>query len=144
MLFSKGMRLLVADEARALLLENTGSVEAPQLRVLGERKAAPSAQFSDRPGREQAGAGGHGTAFEQGDPERVAQQRFAREIASWFGAHSDGARLVVAAPPRMLAALREAMPEPLARRVVAEIDKTLTGLPLPEVAKVLAMALDPV
>lgn len=144
MLFSKGMRLLVADEARALLLENTGSVTAPRLRVLGERRADPAISFSDRPGREPAAAGGHGTAFEQGDPERVALQRFARQITSWFGAHADRARLVVAAPPRVLAALREAMPEPLAARVVAEIDKALTSRPLPEVAKVLVTALDPV
>lgn len=143
MLFTRGMRILVADEARALLLENTGTAEAPEFRVLGERKAEGVAGYADRPGRETS-ATGHGTAFTQGDPAREGQLRFARMLVGFLGAHGGPGKLIVVAPPRMLAALRTEMPPALAARVVAEIDKTLTGHPLPEVAKVLSAALDPV
>jgi len=144
MLLSKGMRVLVADETRAFLLEAEGTADAPMLRAVGECRAAPEADFSDKPGREGDRATGHGTAFEQGDPERVGQERFARDLVGFLGTHAGEARLVVVAPPRMLAALRAVLPEALTGRIVAQIDKTLTGHPLPEVAQVLAAALDPV
>ena len=47
-------------------------------------------------------------------------------------------------PLESIAILRAVLPEALAAGVVAELDKTLTGQPLPEVAQVLAAALDPV
>ncbi|MPL74875.1 protein required for attachment to host cells [Rhodobacter sp. 140A] len=144
MLLSKGMRVLVADETRAFLLETEGTADAPMLRVLGECRAAPEVEFSDKPGREGDRATGHGTAFEQGDPERVGQERFARDLVAFLGTHAGEARLVLVAPPRMLAALRAVLPEALCDRIVAQLDKTLTGHPLPEVAQVLAAALDPV
>lgn len=143
MLLSKGMRVLISDETRALLLETAGDTKAPELRLVAECRAAPEVEFADKPGREGDRATGHGTAFEQGDPERVGQERFARDLVAFLGAHA-GERLVLVAPPRMLAALRAVLPEALAARVVAELDKTLTGHPLPEVAQVLAAALDPV
>lgn len=143
MLLSKGMRVLVSDETRALLLETAGDTKAPELRLVAECRAAPEVEFADKPGREGDRATGHGTAFEQGDPERVGQERFARDLVAFLGTHA-GERLVLVAPPRMLAALRAVLPEALAARVVAQIDKTLTGHPLPEVAQVLAAALDPV
>ncbi|MFC5738447.1 host attachment protein [Sinirhodobacter huangdaonensis] len=144
MLLSKGMRVLVSDETRALLLENAGDTKTPELRLVAECRAAPEVEFADKPGREGDRATGHGTAFEQGDPERVGQERFARDLVAFLGTHAGAARLVLVAPPRMLAALRAVLPEALAAGVVAELDKTLTGQPLPEVAQVLAAALDPV
>jgi protein required for attachment to host cells len=144
MLFSKGVRFLIADEARAFLVENVGNPSAPELKVLGSRTAEPAVDFAAPPGREGDRGTGHGTAFVQGDPERVAQVRFARVLVGFLGAHAGDAKLVLVAPPQMLAALRAEMPAALAERIVAEIDKTLTGHPLPDLARVLVAALDPV
>jgi len=144
MLLSKGVKLLVADDERAMLLENDGTPDKPELRLLGARKAEPATEFSDRPGLANDRATGHGTTYDQGAPEEIARQRFAQALVGFAGAHVNGSRLVIAAPPRMLAALRAAMPDALSSSVVAEIDKTLTGHPLPELVKVLSAALDPV
>ncbi|MDD8022749.1 MAG: host attachment protein [Paracoccaceae bacterium] len=144
MLFSKAVRFLIADEARAFLVENVGTPNAPELKVLGSRTAESAVAYASPPGREGGGVTGHGTAFTQGDPERVAQVQFARVLVGFLGAHGGTGSLVLVAPPQMLAALRAEIPAALSARVVAELDKTLTGHPLPEMARVLAAALDPV
>lgn len=141
MLLTKGMKLLIADDARALMFAVEGREE---LRLLDKRNAEPGAEYSDQPGLVGDGATGHGTAFEKGNPERLARARFAQEVADMSGALLGDARLIVAAPPPMLAALRAALPKPVVAQIIAEVDKTLTGHPVPDLVKVLAAALDPV
>jgi len=104
MLLSKGVKLLVADDERAMLLENDGTPDKPALRLLGARKAEPAIEFSDRPGVANDRGTGHSTTYDQGAPEEIARQRFAQALVGFAGAHINGSRLVIAAPPRMLAA----------------------------------------
>ena len=50
---------------------------------------------------------------------------------------SDAKALVVVAPPRMLAELRQAFHADVKERIVAEIDKDLTNFPVSEIEKYL-------
>jgi protein required for attachment to host cells len=46
-------------------------------------------------------------------------------------------KLVVVAPPRVLAVLRESFHPEVRNRILAEIDKTLTQHPVPEIERIL-------
>ncbi|MCC6982095.1 MAG: host attachment protein, partial [Bauldia sp.] len=45
--------------------------------------------------------------------------------------------LVVVAPPRILGVLREAFHPEVRNRILAEVDKTLTQHPVPEIERIL-------
>ncbi|GGH46852.1 host attachment protein [Frigidibacter albus] len=145
MLFlTTGTWVVVADGAKALLLENTGTAEAPQLRVAG--KAAidnppTREQGTDQPGRRDGPGGAPGSAMEQTDFHRLGEEAFARDLVADLEtrlAAGEMKRLVLAAPPQMLGSLRAAMGPALAGAVIAELPKTLTGHPTPEIAKIVA------
>lgn len=137
--------IVVADGAKFLLLRNAGDRDFINLEVVAHESDATAparALSSDRAGRRYDAtrpATGGGvrpsgrSAMEETDWHRVAEDRFAEEIAArlrrWA---SDGRfqRLVVVAAPRTLGALRKSYGDDLARRVTAEIDKDLTNLPL--------------
>jgi len=148
MLFlTTGTWVVVADGAKALLLENTGTAEAPQLRVV-EKMAIDNPptreQGTDQPGRMDGPGGAPGSAMEGTDFHRLAEEDFARDLAADLEARiGAGAmkRLVLAAPPQMLGSLRAAMGPALAGAVVAELPKTLTGHPTPEIARIVAAEL---
>lgn len=145
MLFLKtGTWVVVADGAKALLLENAGTAETPELRLVD--KAAidnppTREQGTDQPGRIDAPGGGPRSAMEQTDFHRLAEQDFARHLAADLEARravGEIGRLVLVAPPQMLGSLRAAMAQGLAGAVIAELPKTLTGHPLPEIARIVA------
>lgn len=148
MLFlTTGTWVVVADGAKALLLENTGTAEAPQLRVV-EKMAIDNPptreQGTDQPGRMDGPGGAPRSAMEQTDFHRLAEEGFARDLAAGLGARLEAGemkRLVLAAPPQMLGSLRAAMGPALAGAVVAELPKTLTGHPTPEIARIVAAEL---
>lgn len=145
MLFlTTGTWVVVADGAKALLLENTGTAEAPQLRVV--KKTAidnppTREQGTDQPGRMDGPGGAPRSAMEQTDFHRLAEEGFARDLAGDLEARLEAGemkRLVLAAPPQMLGSLRAAMGPALAGAVIAELPKTLTGHPTAEIAKIVA------
>lgn len=145
MLFlTTGTWVVVADGAKALLLENTGTTEAPQLRLVAKASIdnpPTREQGTDQPGRMDGPAGAPGSAMEQTDFHRLAEEGFARDLAADLEARlaaGEMKRLVLAAPPQMLGSLRAAMGAGLASAVVAELPKTLTGQPTPEIAKIVA------
>ncbi|MCF3974675.1 baeRF12 domain-containing protein [Paracoccus salsus] len=148
--------IVVADGEKFLLLRNEGDAQHPILRAMAkEEDPNPPARelASDRPGRMpdqggtrgQAGGGiAHGggprSAMEETDRHRVAEHRFAEELAEqlveWAG-KGRFKRLIVVADPRTLGVLRDAYGDKLEPVLVAEIDKDLTNLTLPDMAKLL-------
>lgn len=145
MLFlTTGTWVVAADGAKALMLENTGTAEAPQLRVVsktGIDNPPTREQGTDQPGRMDGPAGAPRSAMEPTDFHRLAEQDFARDLAADLEARraaGDLSRLVLVAPPQMLGSLRAAMARGLADAVIAELPKTLTGHPTPEIAKIVA------
>ncbi len=148
--------VIVADGEKYLLLRNEGDAEHPILRAISseEAKNPPARELaSDRSGR-MPDQGGHPgnvggaitnvrgpkSAMEETDWHRVAEHRFAEELAErlvdWAG-KGRFARLVVVADPRTLGVLRQEYGDKLQSALVAEVSKDLTNLTLPEMAKVL-------
>ena len=135
----KGAYALIADGARALLVENIGTALAPKLAVIRreEQENPPSgAQGTDKPGRMPDPGQGQRSAVENTDWHQLAEDRFAAGIAEMLGKLAQkGAfrEIILVAPPKTLAELREKMPGAVRDRVVAEINKDLTGMPLDKI-----------
>ena len=135
--------VLIGDGRKALVLRNEGHGLQPCLRVQQVFEAPPNPatheQGTDRPPRVRTGD--RRSAIEQADWHEMAEQRFTGEVAAALGRTLDpDAALVIVAPPHTLAALRSALPEPLKRAVIAEIDKALTKHPVSEIQRLLCNA----
>ena len=64
-------------------------------------------------------------------PARRRAFKFAHEIAAWLDKALEKEafdRIILVAPPQMLTDLREAMGRSISSRLLAEINKNLTGL----------------
>ena len=55
---------------------------------------------------------------------------------------ADDSQMVIAAPPQVLGAIRDRMPDALRGRVLAELDKTLTKHSMAGIAEIVAAALE--
>lgn len=83
-------------------------------------------------------AGGRRSGIDQTDMHERAEANFAKDLASALEEmcrKSPAGAIVIVAPPRTLAILRSALPAPLHRLVVAEVDKDLTKFPVHEIER---------
>jgi protein required for attachment to host cells len=135
--------VLVADGKKYLLLRNTGDLNRPELTFEGggdKENPATSAQGSDQPGRAFATSGTARSAMDQTDWHQIEEDRFAARIAEMLGRLAeagDFGELVVVAPPKCLASLRESFEKPVTSRIIAEVDKDLTKHPVAEITEIL-------
>lgn len=142
--------IVVADAASALIFEKPPKQshldEAPKLTVV-PNDADADLEFRDQPGRtfDRIGSGRHGK--EPGtNPARHQIERHAKEIVHRLESGRNRQafdELVLVAPPQLLGDLRKCLSEPLKKLVVAEIDKDLTHLPIPEIDSHLGAVLRP-
>jgi protein required for attachment to host cells len=89
-------------------------------------------QGTDRPGQ----TADQRDAIEQTDWHDVAERKFAGEIANMLNAvcvSGDAKAIVVAAPPRTQAELRNRFSDAVKRRILAEVNKDLTKHPIYEI-----------
>jgi protein required for attachment to host cells len=124
---------LVADGARARIVETTGSNKEVRMVDLGqlEAESRPSRELgSDRPGRVSESVGQQRHAIEpRKDPHRGLETLFAHQLVDILDerlASKSFDRLVLVAPPVMLGDLRKALSEALRAVVAAEVAKDLT------------------
>ena len=139
--------ILVADAARAQVLRiprRPLDLQCEPLQVVFEHSVdhLPLREImADAPGRSFASVGDRRSAMEyRSDPVREETATFAASLLSELATrHAEGEfdELVICAPPRMLGALREAMPARLAGAVSGEIGKDLTRLPELDLRRVL-------
>lgn len=135
--------VFVCDGGRALVLENIGDHEFPNLRL----KAGHTVEGirngdidSAAPGRVHQSVGGSRSALETTDHHDAAERDFlvARvkelEEAARSGAY---ATLRIVAPPRALGVMRPAYGPNLQQRLVEEIEKDLAHRPIYEIEKAL-------
>jgi protein required for attachment to host cells len=132
--------VLVGDSRKALFLKNKGDELYPNLqveRVLNAPDNPPSQQQgTDKPGR--AFGLDQRSAVEQTDWHAMAEQKFAAEVAEAVNSIcADGSvkHIVVAAPPKTLAELRNRFSEPVKQRILAEFNKDLTKIPVYEIER---------
>jgi protein required for attachment to host cells len=134
--------VLVGDGQKALFLRNAGDSTLPNLtteRVLADVNAPTREQGTDRPGRVFKRAGTNlRSSVDTTDWHELEKERFAKHVAS---ALEDLVRtekvkaIIIAAPARTLAELRNALHADVKRRILAEIVKDLTKLPIGEIEK---------
>jgi protein required for attachment to host cells len=138
--------VLVGDGRRALVFQNEGSPDKPKLVVqkVFEAPANPATaeQGTERPGRVVSSAdGSRRSTVEPTDWHEIAEARFARDVAAVLTEAARAGRfdrLAVVAPPKTLAELREAFDEPVKKKIIGEVDKTLTKHPVAEIERLLA------
>ncbi|HKN28384.1 MAG TPA: host attachment protein [Roseiarcus sp.] len=110
------------------------------------RISSPSDQGSDKPGRGFASA--HATrrsAMEPTDWHDIEEHRFAERVSEALErlVRARGApALVVAAPPRTLADLREALHPDVKARIVLQIDRDFTNQPVWEIERHVVASLE--
>jgi protein required for attachment to host cells len=133
--------VFVGDGRKALFLRNDGDDKFLHLkteRVFVDHNPPTREQGTDQPGRAFAGIDGRRGAMEQADWHELEERHFAREVAAALVKVVRERKikaLVVAAPPRTLSELRQAFHADVKSRIIAEIDKDLTKLPVYEIEK---------
>jgi len=137
--------VFVGDGRKALFLRNHGDAKFPNLRtekVFEEENPSTHEQGSDRPGRlGEAALAGRRSAVEPTDWHDIEEHRFARKVTAFMEQMVRATKakaLIVVAPPKTLAELRNAFHPDLKACIIAEISKDLTKHPLDEIEKHLA------
>lgn len=137
----EGVWVVVCDGRKALILENIGDADYPDLRMRDVDKqddASTSDLGVDRPGRVHQSVGSHRSAMQETDWHHQAEEAFLADLlrrldtALLSKAVKD---LVIVAPPRALGALRKAYSDHVRGALVAEIDKDLTTMPVDQIEK---------
>lgn len=135
MRIEEGTWVLVLDGEKALILENAGDAAAPSLRQVAKDLNADPGSPGDSSDGDRAAEQRHATHHAEAEPD------FLRETAR--GLYRDAhrgrfRRLVLVAGPEALGRLRRHLHAEVEARVVAEVHKTLTRHPLPEIERILA------
>jgi protein required for attachment to host cells len=121
----------IADEAGFRLLRGKGPEIEEMLKASAEAFEDVNHEFSKGGGHNRAGAGhtsfGHGSK----SSAEIERPRLAKHViraleAEWAKGTAD--RIVLAAGPKMLGALRDAMPGQLAGHVAVELAKDLSDV----------------
>jgi protein required for attachment to host cells len=150
--------VMVADGRKMLFFRNEGDGAYPHL-VVEHARAHPnpkdSDQKTDAAGRSSSVWGGSTGGGEGGqfaanrgsmtevDFHQQEEDRFAAETAAFLKERAmahEFESLVVVAPPKTLGELRKHYHKEVADRLVGELDKDLTGLPVPEIEAAISAA----
>jgi len=140
---SNGTWILIADGEKALFFVNEGDREYPVLKLHHEEaqdNPPDREQSANKPGRQHQSVGSARSAYEDTDWHQLAKERFANRLAEILYKHAHNAdfrHIVLVAAPQVLAELRGQLHKEVTDRVVAEIPKTLTNHPLPEIERLL-------
>jgi protein required for attachment to host cells len=135
--------VFVGDGRKALFLLNEGTALKPRLevqRVFEDENPPTHEQGSDRPGRALSGIAPSRSAMEQTDWHDIEKHRFARAVACALNSllqQSRAEHVVIVAPPRTLADLRQSFSPAVEKLIVAEIAKDLTGLTVSDISQYL-------
>lgn len=133
--------VIVGDGRKALFLRNEGKEATLHLKteqVFENDNPSTREQGSGPPGRSFQSFGSSRSSVEQTDWHEIGEHRFARAVADALevlARDRDIPGFVIVAPPRTLADLRHAFSADIKQRIIAEIDKDLTGHPIKDIEK---------
>jgi protein required for attachment to host cells len=137
--------IIICDGRKALFVHNTGTPAKPSFRVAETFRApynpASHDQGDDRPSRTVQSVGARRSAIEMTDLHDQEERAFlggAARIFSDFVLRQRARALILVAPPRALAVLRDQLGVPARDLVVAEIAKDLTRHPMADIERILA------
>ena len=137
----KGAWVLITDGEKALILQNDGDAQHPDLSVRRKesRENPPDRQQSmDRPGRRRDDGPSQRSAMQETDWHELQKHRFAADIAELlYDRVHRGFRggIVLVADPRTLGEMRGQLHQEVAEQVIAEIPKDLTGQPVDQITR---------
>ncbi|QIQ85699.1 host attachment protein [Erythrobacter sp.] len=131
--------VLVTDGARMVLMRNAGDALAPRLEVIEHREVflVPNRDlFSDRPGTTFSSHGDGRSRYEAGDPHAAEEEEFLVAAIAALAEFADERTpaIVIAADPVSLGRLRGIYPPFVRKRLMAEIDRDYTAMPVAEIA----------
>lgn len=132
--------VFVGDGRKALFLRNEGDEKFPNLKaeqVFQDENPPSHDQGTERPGHLGKGTGRR-SAVAPTDWHELEEHHFARKVAAALEqvVRADKVKaLVVVAPPKTLADLRNAFHADVKARIIAEIHKDLTKEPVWEIEK---------
>ena len=135
--------IFVGDGRKALFLRNDGDEKYANFvteRVLVDQENPPTReQGTDKPGRGFARANTtRHSAMEPTDWHEIEEHRFAQRVSSALEQlvrERHAPALVIVAPPRTLADLRSALAPGVRGKVILEINKDLTKIPVWEIER---------
>lgn len=133
--------VFVGDGRKALFLRNAGDDKFPNLkteRVIVDTNPATHEQGTDAPGRTFASAAPSRSSYQETDWHELEEKGFARDVAALLAKIVRERKikaLIVVAPPKTLAELRNNLHPDVKGRIVAEVDKDFTNLPVYEIEK---------
>lgn len=146
MKIANGTWILVGDGRRAMVLRNDGLAEMPNLHCISNKEQSNPANRdigSDAPGRAFASVGAMRSSMAETDWHDQEERRFAARLAADLNAAAHDGRyrdLIVVAPPRILAELREDLSVEARACLRAEIDKDLTRHTIADIETILLAA----
>ena len=135
--------VLISDGEKMLYFRNQGDGEFPHLVVVEESEDESLANRDlrrDMPGRSFASVGPGRSAYKEADSRQIGEDRFARETAEMLNRralNNEFEALIVVAPPTTLGELRKHYHKELERRLVGEVPKNLTNMPVNEIEQAL-------
>lgn len=136
-------RLLVCDGAKALFLCNEGHPLRPQLTVERELRgetARTGDLASDRPGRMSTPAGPK-SAMEPTDLQALEEEAFVKNAVAAFEQHCREHKVkqvIIAAPAKSLAVIRQIASKDLLERCVAQVSKDYVSHPVSDLVRLLS------
>ncbi|CUH39049.1 Protein required for attachment to host cells [Jannaschia seosinensis] len=139
--------VVVTDSEKALFLVNRTDGDDPNLEVIRKDEEAnppDREQSANVPGTTQESAAPGVRSYQETDFHELQKERFAKDLSDklYKMAHSgDFDSLVIVAPPSVLGTLRDEMHQEVSDKVIGEIDKTLTGHPVPDIEKIVVETL---
>jgi protein required for attachment to host cells len=139
--------VFVGDGRKALFLRNEGYESEPNLKVekvFEDANPSSHEQGTDRPGRISKGLNsGRRSAVETADWHVIEEHRFVQKVAGEIERvmrQTKAPALVIVAPPKTLADLRDAIHPDIRAHVVAEVNKDLTRHPVGDIEQHLTSA----
>nr|MBF0685974.1 host attachment protein [Pseudomonas sp.] len=136
--------VVIADGRKIMFLRNTGDATYPELEVETLKEQANPAdrdQGTDTPGRAHSPTGYARSAMSETNFHDLEEARFAAEAAEMLRKQALAGsfqKLIVVAPPRTLGELRKKYHKEVSDRIIAEVDKDLTGHPVDEITRLLS------
>jgi protein required for attachment to host cells len=138
---NSGDWVIVCDGRKALILENIGDAQDPNLHAREVREhteSRTSEQGTDRPGKTHSSVGTARSAMEQTDWHDQSERAFLTALASRLHVavtKGETEALIMIAAPRALGMIREAYSPAVRKAIRAELGKDLVKSPVHEIEK---------
>jgi protein required for attachment to host cells len=139
-----GAWIVVADGAKALVLENVGGRGVPDLRTreVHDHPDPKTREIgTDKPGRSFSSVGHGRSAMEQVDWHEQEEQRFLAKLAARLDKAvlgGEASSFIVVAPPRAIGVLRKEFSPHVRKAIKAEVEKDYVKMPVDEITRRLA------